>query len=185
MRKSSSAASQSHLITKSCSRSIFGFYRSNLNCDVTLSRQRGSRHQSQNPSGIRRGVASESGAKPEDCSTSPHVLRYKKLLITSSVGAPGGETLPLDAIVGCARKQILELLDSTARPRDEDAVDAIARADAEGHGQLRLRQIARPAPDHARLRCRRRERCGRTRRSRRGSTWCRSAGTAGSGCPRR
>jgi hypothetical protein len=53
----------------------------------------------------------------------------------SNEGASGSEPLPLDAIVGFARDQIRELLDSTARPREQEAVDAIASPDAERQGE--------------------------------------------------
>ncbi len=86
-------------------------------------------------------------------------------------------------IVGAAGSEVLELLGPPARPGDDHAIDAIAAADAERHRQLRLRQVARSALDHPRLRRRRRGRSGRSRRWRRGWTSCRSAGTAGCGCP--
>jgi len=53
----------------------------------------------------------------------------------SSKGAPNREALPLYTIVGSAWEEILELLDSTTRPRDEDAVNAIASPDAERQGE--------------------------------------------------
>ena len=52
--------------------------------------------------------------------------------------ARSGQPLTLHAIVGAAGRDVGELLRSAARPRDDDAVHAIAAADAKGDRQLGL-----------------------------------------------
>src|SRR5262249_57613931 len=62
------------------------------------------------------------------------------------------KALGFQAFVSAARCKVRELFRPAVGPSDDRAVDPVASAHAEGHRQLRLRQIARPALDEPRLR---------------------------------
>src|SRR5207344_1263898 len=58
-----------------------------------------------------------------------------------------------DTIVRPCRLDVIEFLDPSTRPRDDHPLQAIAPADTECDGQLRLRKIAGPGLDHSSLKC--------------------------------
>src|SRR3954465_3505348 len=61
------------------------------------------------------------------------------------------QSLPFHALIRPASGHILELFNATARPGDDDPLDLVASSDTKGDRQLGLRQIARPAFNHASL----------------------------------
>src|SRR4051794_15262266 len=77
----------------------------------------------------------------------PDTTRNTAIVLTSL-----GDALRFGHVVRLAGGNVPEILNATIRPGHDDALDHVTRADSEGHRQFRLRQVARPAAHHARLR---------------------------------
>jgi len=66
------------------------------------------------------------------------------------------DSLPFHALIGAASGEVLIVFRAAAGPGDyysinEHSIDCVALAESEGHGQFRLRQIARSAFHEPRL----------------------------------